>query len=98
MAEPKECVGLLALQGESDELRATNVLLSAEIERLSEKITELEQRLSKGSSDSSLPPSLDRPGHKAQARQNRGAPRARSVCRNGSDRRDALATKSLDLD
>lgn len=69
MAEPENDETLAAL-------RAENAVLRAEIERLSAKILELEQRLSKGSQTSSLPPSLDRPAQKAEARKTRAERRA----------------------
>jgi predicted RNase H-like nuclease (RuvC/YqgF family) len=72
---------------ELEELRSENESLRAEILRLGEKIAELESRLSKGSQNSSLPPSLDRPGQKAEARKSRADRRAEERSANKEQRR-----------
>ena len=53
-----------------------NAAQAGEIERLSRKITELEQRLSQGSKNSSLPPSKDPPKQQAEATKMRADRRA----------------------
>jgi len=65
-----------ALVAQNDLLRVENASLAAEIELLTRKIAELEQRLKKSSRNSSLPPSSDSPGERAEARQSRAERRA----------------------
>jgi len=57
-------------------LEAENASLRAEIEHLTRKITELEQRLNQGSKNSSLPPSSDSPKQQAEATKTRADRRA----------------------
>jgi len=64
------------LQAENEALRAENAKQAGEIERLSRKITELEQRLDQGSKNSSLPPSSDSPRQQAEATKTRADRRA----------------------
>lgn len=59
-----------------EDLQAENAALRAEVERLSARIAELEHHLRKGSQSSSLPPSLDPPSQKAEARKSRSERRA----------------------
>jgi hypothetical protein len=72
------------LEAEIEALRAENAQQASEIERLSRKITELEQRLNQGSKNSSLPPSSDSPKQQAEATKTR------------SDRRAAAKAKRKD--
>ena len=53
-----------------------NVKQAGEIERLSRKIAELEQRLNQGSKNSSLPPSNNSPSQQAEATKTRADRRA----------------------
>ena len=64
------------LQAENEALRAENAKQAGEIERLSRKITELEQRVDQGSKNSSLPPSSDSPRQQAEATKTRADRRA----------------------
>lgn len=64
------------LQAEIEVLRAQNAKQAGEIERLTRKITELEQRLNQGSKNSSLPPSSDSPKQQAEATKTRSDRRA----------------------
>jgi len=64
------------LQAENEALRAENAKQAGEIERLSRKISELEQRLDQGSKNSSLPPSSDSPRQQAEATKTRADRRA----------------------
>ena len=76
MAEHEGDRSLEALVAQNDLLRVENASLAAEIELLTRKIAELEQRLKKSSRNSSLPPSSDSPGERAEARQSRAERRA----------------------
>lgn len=64
------------LQAENEALRVEVAAQAGEIERLSRKITELEQRLNQGSKNSSLPPSGDSPRQQAEATKTRADRRA----------------------
>ncbi|MHB8437520.1 MAG: IS66 family transposase [Acidimicrobiales bacterium] len=64
------------LEAELEALRAENAQQAGEIERLTRKITELEQRLNQGSKNSSLPPSSDSPKQQAEATKTRADRRA----------------------
>jgi Family of unknown function (DUF6444) len=55
------------LEAELVALRSQNAAQAGEIERLTRMITELEQRLDKGSKNSSVPPSADSPKKRAEA-------------------------------
>lgn len=61
---------------ERESLEAENAALRAEIGRLTRRIAELEQRLDQGSKNSSLPPSADSPGQRADATKARADRRA----------------------
>ncbi|MGH9029860.1 MAG: IS66 family transposase [Acidimicrobiales bacterium] len=74
--EQDDAAWIKELQGENVALHSENATLREEIERLGERIAELEHRLRKGSRSSSLPPSLDRPAQKAEARRSRAERRA----------------------
>ncbi len=63
------------LAAQNEALRATNAVQAVEIERLTRKIAELEERLNQGSS-SSLPPSADSPKQQADATKKRADRRA----------------------
>jgi transposase len=73
------------LQTELEALRAENAQQADEIERLSRKITELEQRLSQGSTNSSLPPSSDSPKQQAEATKTRADRRAEAKAKRKGD-------------
>jgi transposase len=77
------------LQAENEVLRAENVRQLGEIERLSRKVTELEQRLNQGSKNSSLPPSSDSPKQQAEATKKRAERRAEAKAKrkDGVERR-----------
>jgi len=64
------------LAAQNEALRATNAVQAVEIERLTRKIAELEERLNQGSSNSSLPPSADSPKQQADATKKRADRRA----------------------
>jgi transposase len=64
------------LEAENEALRAQNAVQASEIEHLTRKITELEQRLNQGSKNSSLPPSSDSPKQQAEATKTRADRRA----------------------
>lgn len=64
------------LQAENEALRSENAQQASEIEHLTRRITELEQRLNQGSKNSSLPPSSDSPGQRAEATKTRADRRA----------------------
>ena len=64
------------LEAENEALREENAKQAGEIERLSVKIAELEQRLNQGSRNSSLPPSSDSPKQRAEATKTRADRRA----------------------
>lgn len=73
------------LEAELAALRAENAQQAGEIERLSRKITELEQRLSQGSKNSSLPPSSDSPKQQAEATKTRADRRAEAKAKRKDD-------------
>jgi len=64
------------LEAEIEVLRAENAQQADEIERLTRKVSELEQRLNQGSKNSSLPPSSDSPRQQAEATKTRSDRRA----------------------
>jgi transposase len=64
------------LEAENEALRAQNAQQAGEIEHLTRKISELEQRLNQGSKNSSLPPSSDSPKQQAEATKTRADRRA----------------------
>lgn len=55
--EPKRSA--IELQVENETLRSENAQLKSEIEILTQRLAEIEKRLSKNSQNSSLPPSSD---------------------------------------
>jgi transposase len=69
-------VSIESLSAENAALSARNAELISEIQLLTRKVTELEKRLSKNSSNSSLPPSSDRFGLAKPENANRAARRA----------------------
>ena len=69
------------LEGENEALRAEVAAQAGEIERLTRKIIELEQRLNQGSKNSSLPPSSDSPKQQAEATKTRSDRRAAAKAR-----------------
>ncbi len=73
------------LEAELAALRAENAQQAGEIERLSRKITELEQRLSQGSKNSSLPPSSDSRKQQAEATKTRADRRAEAKAKRKDD-------------
>jgi len=77
------------LQAENEALRAESVKQAGEIERLSRKITELEQRLNLGSKNSSRPSSSDSPRGQAEATMTRAERRAAAK----EERKDDLARR-----
>jgi len=64
------------LEAEIEVLRAENAQQATEIEHLTRKVSELEQRLNQGSKNSSLPPSSDSPRQQAEATKTRSDRRA----------------------
>jgi transposase len=64
------------LEAEIEALRAENARQAGEIEYLTRKIAELEQRLNLGSKNSSFPPSSNSPGQRAEATKARADRRA----------------------
>ncbi|MHB8318882.1 MAG: IS66 family transposase [Acidimicrobiales bacterium] len=64
------------LEAEIEVLRAENAQQVSEIERLTRKVSELEQRLNQGSKNSSLPPSSNSPKQRAEATKTRADRRA----------------------
>ncbi len=64
------------LEGENAVLRAEVAAQAVEIEHLTRKVFELEQRLNLGSKNSALPPSKDSPKHQAEATKTRSDRRA----------------------
>jgi transposase len=75
------------LRLENEALAADNAALRAEVARLGNKLAELERRLKTSSQNSSLPPSLDRPAQKAEARKSRAERRAEERKENKETRR-----------
>jgi transposase len=61
---------------ENEALRAENAKQAKQIEQLTRKISELEERLNQGSRNSSLPPSSDNPKQQAEATKTRSERRA----------------------
>jgi transposase len=64
------------LETELEALRAISAAQVVEIERLTRRIAELEERLNQGSKNSSLPPSADSPRQRAEATKTRADRRA----------------------
>jgi transposase len=64
------------LEAENELLRAENARQAGQIEHLTRKVSELEQRLNQGSRNSSLPPSSDSPKQQAEATKTRAERRA----------------------
>ena len=64
------------LEAELVALRSQNAAQAGEIDRLTRMITELEQRLDKGSKNPSVPPSADSPKKRAEATKTRADRRA----------------------
>jgi transposase len=64
------------LEAELEGLRAENMVLASEVERLTRMVADLTRRLDKGSKNSSFPPSSDSPRHQAEATKTRADRRA----------------------
>jgi len=73
------------LEAELVALRSQNAAQAGEIERLTRMITELEQRLDKGSKNSSVPPSADSPKKRAEATKTRADRRAKVKAKRKDD-------------
>ena len=69
------------LEAEIEQPYAAGVRQLHEVERLTRKISELEQRLNQGSKNSSMPPSSDSPGQRAEATKKRSDRRAEDKAR-----------------